>query len=208
LVWTIKTEVPKLLPALQETINQQGEQTRQAALSAIDSQSNNISKLVSKELGEARKLVAAELNNTRNVLSSELALTRESADKIAVMSDSRLAAIQTDLNTQIDKIKTDLNTQLTAANFTLSNTLEPMTNIGKQFADAAPLFLDCDHNADCFFNRYVGAARAVENGSGSLASIANTADKYTKKLTEPKPWYKHFYDLAITTAIVAAKVSK
>ena len=51
----------------------------------------------------------------------------------------------------------------------LRQDLQPMlqhsASIAAQFDDALPLFLDCDHNPDCVFNRYVGASRGIEQAA-------------------------------------------
>ncbi|HWP84638.1 MAG TPA: hypothetical protein VNN17_05575 [Terriglobia bacterium] len=44
--------------------------------------------------------------------------------------------------------------------------------IESQVSEALSLSLDCDHNADCFHNRWVGAARGIEQASLSLAAMA------------------------------------
>ena len=35
-----------------------------------------------------------------------------------------------------------------------------------------PLFLDCDHNADCVFNRYVGASRGIEHAAQDVSVMS------------------------------------
>jgi hypothetical protein len=79
--------------------------------------------------------------------------------------------------------------------------------------DALPLFLDCDHNADCVFNRYVGVSHGIERAAmnfgaasqdfrGSLpqmlstwnqvgANVSGTAANI-QRLTKP-----HWYDRLI-----------
>ena len=38
--------------------------------------------------------------------------------------------------------------------------------------DALPLFLDCDHNPDCVFNRYVGASKGIERAATNFGQAS------------------------------------
>ncbi len=46
--------------------------------------------------------------------------------------------------------------------------LENVASITGQIADAAPLYLDCDHNPDCAFNRFQGTSKAIEKASQAI----------------------------------------
>jgi hypothetical protein len=45
-------------------------------------------------------------------------------------------------------------------------------NLTKQVDDAAPLFLDCEFNQDCVFNRYVGASKGVERAAMNFGQMS------------------------------------
>lgn len=45
--------------------------------------------------------------------------------------------------------------------------------ITAQVNGALPSFLDCDHNADCAFNRYVGASRGIERAALNFGQASN-----------------------------------
>jgi hypothetical protein len=45
-------------------------------------------------------------------------------------------------------------------------------NVLKQVDEAAPLFLDCDHNADCLFNRYVGTSKGIERAAENFGQAS------------------------------------
>jgi hypothetical protein len=88
-------------------------------------------------------------------------------------------------------------------------TLQPVGALATQVNEAAPMFLDCQYNADCVFNRYVGVSTGVEraalnfgqasvtlqaamprlltNADSLVADSAATAANI-KRLTTPK-WY-------------------
>jgi hypothetical protein len=74
--------------------------------------------------------------------------------------------------------------------------------VESQVSDAVSLTLDCDHNPDCFHNRWVGASRAAEKSAEVLADslpriaegVAQTAEN-TAAITKSvrhwdwlKPW--------------------
>jgi len=52
--------------------------------------------------------------------------------------------------------------------------LDHAASIAAQADAAAPMFLDCDHNPDCLFNRYVGASKGIERASVNV--VLMTAD--------------------------------
>jgi ABC-type transporter Mla subunit MlaD len=64
----------------------------------------------------------------------------------------------------------------------LRGDLKPMldhtASLTKQVDDAAPLFLDCEFNPDCVFNRYVGASKGIERAAlnfGQMSADVRTA---------------------------------
>jgi hypothetical protein len=198
---TIKVEIPKMLPALQQTIKEQGEETRKVTVAMVNKQGGDLQLLVAAELKNTRILVTDEIAKTSHLLSTELSKTRNTAVDITTVLDNRIAVIQADL----DK-------QLTVTNSTLAESLKPFNSIGKQIDAVAPMFLDCEYNADCFFNRYVGTMRGIEkmsqNGaetSKSITKISDNVSKVTDEFVKPKPWYKTLLNYVTSSAIVVAK---
>src|SRR5581483_8628936 len=61
----------------------------------------------------------------------------------------------------VDQLRTDLKP-----------TLDHAGAISAQVDEALPLFLDCDHNADCVFNRYVGASRGIELAASNFGKAS------------------------------------
>jgi hypothetical protein len=85
-----------------------------------------------------------------------------------------------------------------------------------------PLFLDCDHNPDCIFNRYVGASKGVEQAalnfgaasgtfSAALPGFVKNADSLVadsaataaniKRLTTPK-WYDRLIGYGLNGVVI------
>ncbi len=168
--------------------------------------------IITQQLAETRNLVSNELLFTRETLSDELSKTRADLRFSVLIADNRAASIQADLNTQLLEANNTFDTQLTkteadlAANMSMLNSniatlTVPMASVMSQVNDTAPMFLDCEYNSDCLFNRWVGMGRSIEkvaeNGadtSKNVAKLTEDLSKFTFEITKPKPWYKHIID--------------
>jgi hypothetical protein len=134
-------------------------------------------------------------------------------------TDARLASIQLDANAQVTAANNTL--QFTANAIADNSTMEfraiaddvhqvavPLAGITGQVNDAAPLFLDCQFNPDCAFNRFQGTSKAIERSAQAFAANADAiagettkieqhvdritaaAEKEADALTKPKRWYQ------------------
>jgi len=104
----------------------------------------------------------------------------------------------------------------------LKPALDRSASIAAQVDGALPLFLDCDHNPDCIFNRYVGAAKGIERASqnfgqasqdfrGALPPMLSTWNRIGKdvagtagnidRLTKPH-WYDRLIGYGLNGAIL------
>jgi hypothetical protein len=197
-------------PMLERQIALQGDLTRSALTNLVDTKLTSIQSTLSNELKLARNLVHTELDQTRQSLttlvSSELTQTRGSILSISSTLDSRLSSIQSDLSTNLSRANLNLETQLTDFNGTLRFTLAPVTSLTAKLNDTAPLFLDCDHNADCLFNRWVGMSRGVEELAISSGKISTDVSILTHKFVQPTPWYKQALNYLGVAGIAAAKI--
>jgi hypothetical protein len=54
----------------------------------------------------------------------------------------------------------------------LKPSLDSAAAITAQVNDALPLYLDCDHNPDCVFNRYVGVSKGFERASANVGQMS------------------------------------
>jgi hypothetical protein len=201
--WRAAVVVSDLPDLAERQIREQGELTRSAARQLLETQ-----------LADTRKSLEAELNSTRLLLSRELAATRSEVRGIATMADRRLASLQGSLEDQLMFTRKSLDGRLGEFNANLQGVLQPAGSVAKQFAEAAPLFLDCDHNADCAFNRWVGLSRGVEKMADAGGRMSVTLDKslppfldntnhiahnvgrFTDKFVEKKPFYRYVLDAA------------
>ena len=165
-----------------------------------------------------------EVRALRNDLTAEVAATRR---ELLSRSDRQVTALRHDVIAETDLIRETADRRigdtLARADAALSTVagirqdLQPVLGnsgrIAAQVNDALPLFLDCDHNPDCMFNRYVGAAVGIERAArnfgeasqdirGALPGMLSTWDRIgfnvagtasnIDRLTKP-----HWYDRLI-----------
>lgn len=194
------TAVITALPTVVErNIREQGEATRQAALSAI---------------ADTRREALAEIGRTRrDVLARVDRLTDVSAGAVADLTDRTDAQ----LNALNRTVAENLGRVTGAAQPVLDNAGQ----VAGQVNDALPLFLDCDHNADCVFNRYVGTMRGIERMSQAVGAsapgtaqaaeriarnvdgITGNVQRVTDDFVKPKGWYRHAIDAVLSFAGIA-----
>ena len=203
----VLVEVVEQLPVRAERqIQIQGEATRAAA---------------SLQLGAAVQQIALLRRDVTALANTALTGTDKRAESLQVNVLARVDAAVERLDAQataargsIDRSSVAIDRQLTTANESLARvalTAEPIRSSAQQISDALPLWLDCDHNADCAFNRYVGTARGIEKASlavgESAPGITSSADRIAgdvahvaDRLTAKKRWYQHLTDVVWTAA--------
>lgn len=120
-------------------------------------------------------------------------LSLAAADRRAGQALAVLEQTRQDLDTQLAGLRLDFQRQGDAVNRTAAGLRQDLTpvwgasaaaltqaggaleewhGLTAQFQQAAPLFLDCDHNPDCVFNRYVGLAQNWEQTSRAVSRAA------------------------------------
>jgi hypothetical protein len=127
--------------------------------------------------------IPGEIDGTRAALVNEVDATRRDLYKqlrdLTVRSDRQATALRAETLAEVDQIRQTADRRLgdtlaradaaldtlDAARRDLKPTLENSAAITAQVNDALPLFLDCDHNPDCVFNRYVGASKGIERAA-------------------------------------------
>lgn len=120
--------------------------------------------------------IPAEIASTRRELLREATATRRD---LLQRSDRQVTALRIDLMNEVSAIRetadrrigdtlTRADAALEAVNGLrqdLKPTLDHSAAITAQVNDSLPLFLDCDHNPDCIFNRYVGTSKGIERAA-------------------------------------------
>lgn len=173
---------------------------------------------VSLELDRHAGLARAEAAPRLDRIIEELRLTRIGAlqqvregrqDAVAVAETYRRT-----LDKHLGSVNGTLEKETGELNMTLRNlaapgaaTLMTVNRAAGRIDDALPLYLDCDHNPDCAFNRFQGTTKALERSAQTIAAampqltassiqIADNASavtgdvrKITTEITKPEKWY-------------------
>ena len=127
--------------------------------------------------------IPREITETRSELLQEARAARRD---VLARTERQVAAIRNDAVTQLAQIRETADRRvgdtLARADAVLDTvnglrqdlrpTLEHSAAITGQVNDSLPLFLDCDHNPDCVFNRYVGASKGIEKAAGNFGQMS------------------------------------
>ena len=134
--------------------------------------------------------VPGEIRATRQALVEEVDLTRRDLSAqiggLAARSERQVAALRRETLAEVDEVRTTADRRLgdtlsraDTALATLDATRQDLKPLLAQSAAAAaqvndslPLFLDCDHNPDCVFNRYVGASKGIERAAQNFGQAS------------------------------------
>ena len=148
---------------------------------------------VPRELQATRVELIRAVSDTRVDLSSQITATRRD---VLNRSDRQITALRTDVIGEADAVRETADRRigdaLTRVDATLASVdslrldLKPTLDnsaaaaaqteqIAAQLNDALPLYLDCDHNPDCVFNRYVGVSKGIERAAGNFAEMSQDA---------------------------------
>jgi hypothetical protein len=138
---------------------------------------------VPAEIRLTRAAMVAEADAARQDLTTQIALTRSAA---LTVSDRQLTAFRTGLLAQTagfgDTTSRQLGGTLSRIDTALATTtqieaelrpaLHHSASVAARIDDSLPMFLDCDHNPDCVFNRYVGVSRGVETAATDVSAMS------------------------------------
>jgi hypothetical protein len=138
---------------------------------------------VPNEIQATRAALIREIAATRVELMQQIAdsrrdllvRTEREADALRhdVMAQTTAALTTADrrLGDTLSRVDTALAT-VDALRRDLRPSLDGAAAITAQVNDALPLYLDCDHNPDCVFNRYVGVSKGVERASLNFGQMS------------------------------------
>jgi hypothetical protein len=138
---------------------------------------------VPAEIRLTRATLVAEADAARQDLTTQIALTRSAA---LTVGDRQLTAFRTGLLAETAGFGATTARQLggtlsridsalaatTSLEAELRPTLRHSASVAAQIDDSLPMFLDCDHNPDCVFNRYVGVSRGVETAATDVSAMS------------------------------------
>jgi hypothetical protein len=162
---------------------------------------------ISSAIADANGRIAdtiADLNRHTRAAMGQVHFAAANADRRTGEALEIISSAAAQADRQLAGARSDLNGQLTMLNSTASALAKPLAGSAQQVDDALPLWLDCEYNPDCAFNRYQGVAKAVEQAAiaisdetpritghseavaGSFQRIAAATDKWIEKLTAPQ----------------------
>jgi len=149
---------------------------------------------ISAELRATRADLNAQLAATREGLTGEIATTRRN---LLASADRQIGTLLRDTLREVDTLRTDVVGEVDQIRATadrrvgdalartdtaiatvqgLREDVKPLLahagSVAKQVDDSAPLFLDCEFNPDCFFNRYVGASKGIERAAMNFGQMS------------------------------------
>jgi hypothetical protein len=124
-----------------------------------------------------------EVRETRAALLAEIAAARKD---VLTRSELQVSALRKDVLAETAQIRETADRRIgdtlaradralgtvEALRADLKPSLDHSAAITAQVNDALPLFLDCDHNQDCVFNRYVGASKGIEHAAMNLGEMS------------------------------------
>jgi hypothetical protein len=208
-VQTVAAHVTATVDALPDLATSQIAMARGELMSRLDTGIGAAQHEIRATRGEATRQMAL----TRLMATQELDAFRESFDMAAVES-LKLAHYHA----------TEFEDRLDTSNLILAKTAGPIANTAVQIAEVAPLFLDCDHNENCLFNRYVGTARGIEQAAEAVgraaptlaadtelitnhvAHIAGDVQRFADKAVEPKTKKRIALEVLISTGMIGARI--
>jgi hypothetical protein len=186
-----------------------------------------------QEVRGTRAALVGELRDARLELEGELTAARRD---VLTRSEREVGALRSDLVGEAEAVRVTADARmgdaLARADRALSvaealdGQLQPVlahsAGITAQVENGLPLFLDCDHNPDCVFNRYQGTAKAVERAAGDFSAmsldfrrdwpgylrtwngIGRNVEETTAsidKLTKPR-WYDRLIGYGLNAAVI------
>lgn len=136
-----------------------------------------------KEIQATRSALIGEIAATRIDLMKQIAASRRD---LLVRTEREAAALRQDVMTEAAAVRTTADRRLgdtlsridtalatvDSLHQDLKPALEHTAAIAAQVDDALPLYLDCDHNPDCVFNRYVGVSKGIERASLNFGQMS------------------------------------
>jgi len=188
---------------------------------------------VPAQIDSTQAALVAQLEGTRSDLYRQVTAARQD---VLGRTERQAAALRIDVMAQAADFRETADRRLgdtlaradraigtvDALRQDLKPTLDHSAAITAQVSDALPLFLDCDHNADCVFNRYVGASRGIERAAfnfgkastdvstalpgaittwQSIGANANGIATNVNRLTKPK-WYDRLIGYGLNGVVI------
>lgn len=164
------TRVIDTLPAL---VHQEVADARDQAIAAVTGELRGARADAVDQIAKTRAAAVGEIAQTRKALVIQVLDARLDLDQKIVAGLTLAHLHATEFEDRVD----DTNKILMAA-------ARPIVSVGRQIDTAAPLFLDCDHNPDCLFNRYAGSSKGFEQAALAVGKAAPALTKSAADLVD------------------------
>jgi hypothetical protein len=151
--------VQAAVKALPVELARQGDLLRVQSLAEIDLQATALQKSANAQLTVIRKDTVAQAAAFAGIADRQLTGARSDLKQTVAESVKTVVA-------PLEGLRSDLQPVLANAG-TLTKTAADLT---QQIDDQAPMFLDCEYNPDCVFNRFQGTSKAIEKAAVSTSS--------------------------------------
>jgi len=139
------------------------------------------------EVRATRRDLVGVVDAARKDLTAQVESARQD---VLTRSERQSAAVRADVMTEVAEIRKMADRRLgdtlaradtalgtvEALRMDLKPVLDNSAAAAAQVNASLPLFLNCDHNVDCIFNRYVGASRGIERAARSFGQASTTLD--------------------------------
>jgi ABC-type transporter Mla subunit MlaD len=140
---------------------------------------------IPREVEATRRELIGVVEAARKDLTAQVESARQD---VLTRSERQSAAFRTEVMTEVAEIRKMADRRLgdtlaradtalgtvEALRRDLKPVLDNSAAITAQVNASLPLFLDCDHNVDCVFNRYVGASKGIERAALSFGQASTT----------------------------------
>jgi hypothetical protein len=160
-----------------------------------------------KEIQNTRTALIGEIAASRIDLMQQIAATRR---ELLIQTEHQADALRGDVKTEADAVLATTDRRLGDTLSRVDNALATLDSlhqelkpslagaaaITQQVNDALPLYLDCDHNPDCVFNRYVGVSKGVERAALNFGQTSQDVRGALPPLL--KTWSKIGVDVSVT----------
>lgn len=156
-LFTLRTTVAVVPHEIAQTrveLVHQVDALRLDSLAEIDKQATGIRKDANIQLAVIRKDAVAQIVQIAGIADRQLSGTRSDLKQTVAESVKTLIG-------PVEGLRSDLQP-------VIANT----ASLTKQVDEQAPLFLDCESNPDCVFNRFQGTSKAIEKTMEAVAVAA------------------------------------
>jgi len=185
------------------------------------------------EIEATRRELIGVVEAARKDLTAQVESARQD---VLTRSERQSAALRTEVMTEVAEIRKMADRRLgdtlaradtalgtvEALRRDLKPVLDNSAAIAAQVNASLPLFLDCDHNPDCVFNRYVGVSKGMERAAlnfgqasttfnsalpgfvrnaDSLAADSAATANNLNRLTKPK-WYDRLIGYGLNGVVI------